>query len=157
HKLLGIKDLSSAEIDESITKRIDFNRPFRQVSIYMKPVGSVLELLGSERHIVWMDYDSKLSASMLQDATQAGTRLGGDSICLITVDVEPPSVDHEGGQPPEAGWAEYFRGIAGTLWDYRWTADDFVRARLWARVTDLLHRAIESGCVREGKTFLPMF
>lgn len=160
HKLLGIRDLTSVEIDASITQRVDFNKPFRLVTVQMQPIGSALEGLSSgKRHIVWMDYDEKVSGSMLADATQAGTMLGDDSICLITVDIEPPTVDREGEdrRAPNVVWAEYYKQIAGSLWDYRWTSDDFVRASLWARVTDLLRRAIESGCTGQSKTFLPIF
>ncbi len=158
HKLLGIGRLVSAEIDTSITRRVAFNRPFRAVTIHMEPIGTVLERLDQrERYLVWMDYDERLSAGMLEDAAQAGTRLGPDSICLITVDIEPPEVDIPAGRQPRDAWAEYFRGIAKDWWDPEWTHGAFEQAKIGARTADLLHRAIQTGCEGQDKTFLPIF
>jgi hypothetical protein len=157
HKLLGLKSLTSVEIDDSITRRVAFNRPFRTISVRMTPIGTVLEQLETgDDHLVWMDYDDKLSGSMLEDAAQAGTRLGRGSICFITVDVEPPSLDLEAGQELRAAWMEYFRGVAKGHWEPAWTAENFERGMIADRTTELLRRAIESGIRGQAKSFLPL-
>jgi hypothetical protein len=157
HKLLGIKQLTSVEVDESITRRVNFNKPFNVVNVRMTTIGSALQSVGEERHLVWMDYDEKLSTNMLADITQAATKLGSESICVITVDVEPPNVEQQNGRPLNEEWKEYYRGIAGSLWDPSWDTEEFVQASLWKRVSHLIHNAIQSGLAGQAKLFLPMF
>lgn len=156
HKLLGMRSLTSAEIDTGMTDRVRYNKPFRLLQIEMKPIASALETLDREkRHVVWMDYDSIVSKSMLADATQAGTRLGKDSICLITVDLTPPADPEYSPGPKE--WIEYYRTVADKLWNPAWEAKDFAEASLWERVTQLLVSAIQSGCTGQGKALIPLF
>lgn len=158
HKLLGIKHLTSVELDVDITQRVNFNRPFGLVNVQMKSIGSALEELSeADRHLVWMDYDQKLSTDMLADAAQAGTRLGHESICIITVDVEPPLLDHVKKEQMYVELTKYYREMAGRLWDHKWTENDFAPVKLYARISELLTKAIESGCVGQKKSLIPIF
>ncbi len=159
HKLLGIRDLTSVERDSGIAKRIGFNRPFRLVDVQIRTIGSAIARLhAGDRHIVWMDYDDRLSREILEDASQAASRLGMGSVCVITVDVEPPNVCWEGKEKGRnEAWRDYFYSIGRGVWDSSWDASDFVETRLWARNCDLLRRAVESGLAGLRKKFFPIF
>ena len=48
HKLLGMESLLSVEHDTKIARRIEFNRPFRQVTVAMKPISEVIPQLSRD-------------------------------------------------------------------------------------------------------------
>jgi hypothetical protein len=94
HKYLGIKRMWSVEHDLSITKRIRFNRPFGFVKIFMADAGEVVAQLPLDRrHLLWLDYDTVVSAALAEHLYLALSRLPTGSIILVTVDVEPPVHD----------------------------------------------------------------
>lgn len=151
HKFLGIADMWSVEFDEDITKRVRFNRPFSFIKLFMEDVGDVIPRLSTrKRHILWIDYDTIVSAKVVQDVFLSASRLSRGSILLITVDVEPPVKD---GGPRK--WKDYFNSEVQQYLPpgSRFGGDDLVRVNL-----DVLSRAISAATAgRAGLDFLPLF
>ena len=81
----------SVEIEEQITKRIEFNKPFRMIETRIGPIGAEIPTLSRDlSHILWLDYDGVISEYMLQDIVLATSVLRNQSLVLVTVDLEPP-------------------------------------------------------------------
>ena len=121
HKWLGIRDMLSVELSTDIIKRVKFNAPYQgliktKVGI---SIGDALNDIDRERqHLVWLDYDSVLSAEMLQDVALAVSVLCPGSILLITVDTEPPvkTANRRESTPDNLKLsADYFLGVASEL------------------------------------------
>jgi hypothetical protein len=103
HRFLGIRRLLSVEIDSRVERRVRFNAPFADVVVEIAPIGNIIPTLGPDRqHLLWLDYDSRLSSSIAQDIVLAAQIASPGTNILVTVDVEPP-----GGDGPKE-WREYF-------------------------------------------------
>lgn len=86
HKYLYIDKMICVE-HEPIEKRMKFNRPYRFIRLRMSPVDDVvLTLSRNKRHFVWLDYDSTLQTSILDNIDSFLQQLAPKSILLITID-----------------------------------------------------------------------
>lgn len=153
HKLLGMENLLSVEHDTKIARRIEFNRPFGQVTVAMKPISEVIPLLSRDRrHVVWLDYDDVIQAGHLEDLVACGESLSRGSILLVTVDAEPP----DGTEPKE--WRKHFEEEARDYLGRRSEDSDFARSELPRVNIEIMQRAITRGlAARKDVQFLPMF
>ena len=154
HKFLGIDKLVSVERDVDISKRIKFNKPFDSVEIEMMEIGDYINKLDqNEKHIVWLDYDYRLTSDILDDVRSSAHLLSSESLIFVTVDAEPPK-----GSKGPADNLEYFRKESGDLWYPGWSVGDFERNRLQERVLSLLGRAFHAGVTaRSGVRVIPCF
>ncbi|MDE0334109.1 MAG: hypothetical protein OXI64_04055 [Defluviicoccus sp.] len=154
HKYLGITKLVSVERDEDIKKRVKFNRPFKNVDIEIMEIGDYVPCLNAdERHIVWLDYDYRLSRDMIEDVRSCANHLSIGSFILVTVDVEP-SRQSKGNSDNY----EYYKEVAGLLWKQSWSASDFANSELHLRALDILALAFREGISgRTGIDALPCF
>ncbi len=166
HKFLGIHDMVSVEHSEGYRRRVEFNRPFRLVTLKAGRIGDYIpDLAADRRHLVWLDYDMPLTASLLGDVALAATYLSPGSILLITVDVEPPKPDPaEGGETPAAetgtpaAWQAYFMKQAGAYLDPGWSTMDFAKSKLPLVNSHALEGAIRNGLTgRADLEFTAMF
>lgn len=88
HKFLGLRDMVSVEHSEANESRVTFNQPFDFVDIKIGSVSKFLpDLDPDKQYIVWLDYDCRVSSSVLADIITCCGRLGGGSIFVVTVDV----------------------------------------------------------------------
>ena len=141
HKFLGIDKLVSVERDDDIERRTRFNQPFSSVQIEIMEIGEYIPRLQSDaKHIVWLDYDYRLSQDMIKDVRACGATLAIDSFVLVTVDVEPPK-DSRGASD---NFASYW-GAASNLWVPSWKNNDFTRSKLHLRARDLIANAFREG------------
>ena len=154
HKFLGIGKLVSVEKEEEIEDRIYFNRPFDLVEVHMMEIGDFIPSLdSSEQHIVWADYDYRLSREILDDMRSAAYLLPLGSFILVTVDAEPPK--NSGGP---ADNLTYFKEVSGDLWNPKWSSGDFERECLQFRAISILANAFKEGVAgRPGIDVLPCF
>jgi hypothetical protein len=151
HRFLGIQDLLSVEYISKIKRRVTFNRPFRGVRIAMKAVGDVIPTLSTDkRHIVWLDYDSCIRASHVEDIESCGSTLTAGSILLITLDVQAPS-----GDKP-ADWRQHFMTEAAAYLGSRQTVADFVESELPRINIEIVANAIQSSLVGRDVDFIPL-
>ena len=112
HKFLGINKMVSVERDDDIERRIRFNQPFNNVQIEIMEIGEyILRLQSDAKHIVWLDYDYRLSQDMISDVRACAATIAVDSFVLVTVDVEPP----KGSKGASDNLASY-RDAASSLW-----------------------------------------
>jgi hypothetical protein len=152
HRILGIEDLLSVEHSTGISKRVQFNRPFKNIKISMSSIGDVIPSLSQDRkHIIWLDYDDVLTKEQLEDVEACGTYLTVGSILLVTVDVHPPK-----GENPEQ-WRRHFMRHAKAFLAGKKSASDFWRSKLVKRNTEALFGALTQGLVGRDATFFPMF
>lgn len=154
HRLLGMTRFVSAEFDRSITRRVKFNRPFKDIDVRMDSIGDVIPDLDSDlKHILWLDYDFRMRRVVLEDTVAAAHRLPAGSLLLITVDVEPPT-DNE--NPAE--WMRYFQREATPFTDFKWTPQSFARSALADVNANILYNAIRNGVSgRPNIKFFPLF
>lgn len=154
YKLLGLRRFLSVEYDTDITKRVEFNKPFKPIDIRMDPIGDVIPDLDSNlRHLIWLDYDDRLTNSMLLDASAAANHLSEKSLLLVTVDVEPP---HAAPDTPEAR-AEYIREEAGIFLPFDFDVEWCIQSRYPATNLAIIANAIATGLAVRDAKFLPMF
>lgn len=69
HRRLRIDKMISIEGRENARKRVDFNRPLSCIDLLLKPTSSAIpELdLGEAPDFIWLDYESRVDASVLLD------------------------------------------------------------------------------------------
>jgi hypothetical protein len=153
HKLLGIDKLVSVEHDTKIARRIEFNRPFRQVKIEMRPIGEVIPLLSRDlKHIVWLDYDDIIQQSHAADLILCGESLSRGSVLLVTVDSEPPS----GNRPKD--WRQHYEEQVPEYLGRRKKNKDFAQSELPLLNAEIMERAINRGLSsRNDVQFLQLF
>ena len=153
YKILGMRRFLSVEYDTSITKRVAFNKPFEPIEIRMTSIGDVIpELDTSLRHLVWLDYDDRLTNGVLLDASGAANHLSPESLLLVTVDVEPPS----DAATPEAR-AEYLRSEARAFLPYEFNTEWCIQSRYPATNLAIIANAITTGLAVRGVGFHPLF
>ncbi len=154
HKFLGIDKMVSVEKDNDIKKRIKFNRPFNNIEIEMMAIGDYIPRLDKdEQHILWLDYDYRLTSGLLNDIAAAANHLSVGSYVLVTIDVEP----HKNSSGSEDN-IEYFHDVARDLWDPNWKKQDFQNSLLYRRVIDIVNRAFKDGTLgRNSVKLFPVF
>ena len=58
HKLLGVKDMISFEMEEDKIKRFDFNLPYKFIDLQPGKSTAILPTIDwSKNLIIWLDYD----------------------------------------------------------------------------------------------------
>lgn len=100
HKSLGISNMVSIESDDHNQKRFEFNRPYGFIKMRFGLSHDVLPELQWDTNpaVLWLDYDSRLNASMLADIyTFCGSCLPG-SILIVTVETKPYDLDADNPQ-----------------------------------------------------------
>jgi len=146
--------MMSVEYDNSIEKRVNFNKPFEFIDLRLSPIGDVIPNLSQdEKHILWLDYDDIISRNQLQDIALASTILTPGSILLVTIDVEPPT---KSDRPRD--WKDYFLTEAGAYLDKKTKLRAFARSEIPKRNVELVLKALKAGLVgRTDVEFIPMF
>ena len=154
HKFLGIDKMVSCEKDSDIETRVYFNRPFDNIEIEMMPIGDYVPRLDrDEAHIVWLDYDFRLTEMMINDVVMSANQLPMGSFVIVTVDVEP----HKGSKGATDN-ISYYKKQAGDLWRPAWRKKDFANAKLCRRAIDIIELAFKEGASgRPNVNILPCF
>lgn len=96
HKLLGFKDMVSIEdvTDPTKQKRFEFNRPYNSIQMKFGVSQTVLPKLSWEpRTIFWLDYDTSLTPSILDDISMVCSKAASGSILIVTVCIPRPRAD----------------------------------------------------------------
>lgn len=92
HKILGLTKMISIEGDQSAKERFEFNKPYRYVNLIFGYSNDVLpEIHIDDQSIIWLDYDGKLSKSVLGDITILLNRIQSGTMILLTINVHPDS------------------------------------------------------------------
>lgn len=152
HRFLGIQKMLSVERDESIMKRVRFNKPYRNIDLEFKAIGDVIPSIDQDlKHILWLDYDFIMSKTIVTDAINASAQLSTGSVLLITVDVETPP-------GKQKDWMTHFLSEAGDFCNPAWKVSDFGQSNLPRINIAILEAAIRQGLTgRMDVKFLPLF
>jgi Putative O-methyltransferase len=90
HYRLGLTDMVSIEAAKSKSERFRFNRPLACIDLHFGESSDVLPELDWKRpSIVWMDYDSKLDISILNDISLLMNSVPSGSVVIVSVNCEP--------------------------------------------------------------------
>ena len=94
HKALGFEEMHSIEKEKNDEERFRNNVPFRNVNLIFEETGTALSKLDfSKRSIVWLDYDGRLSGSVLEDVRDLTSSVCSGSFILFTVQANPENGD----------------------------------------------------------------
>lgn len=92
HKTLGMSNLISIEKDEENKDRFELNKPYKCIKMEYGQSGDVLaKLKWNIPTIIWLDYDDKLLADMLEDIKYVSANAAPGSVLLVSVNVTPAS------------------------------------------------------------------
>ena len=153
YKLIGIRRFMSVEYDRDITKRVAFNRPYATIDIRMSPIGDVIpELSDKLQHMLWLDYDNRLTSTMLQDMALAGHHLSEGSLLLVTIDAEPQK-----GMSNPSQIAGYLKEQGGDYLPFDFDESWCTQSRRAGTVLEIAAGAIRSGVTPRGRRFIPLF
>ena len=87
HKELHIDNMISFEIETSLERRVEFNKPFKCISARLGKSTDLLqdiEWSDNIKDIIWMDYDDSLSYDMFNDVEQIFSNMSAGSIYLMS-------------------------------------------------------------------------
>ena len=86
HKTLNIKKMISIEKRKDYEARFEFNKPFHCIEIEYGDSGEVLpKLTWDTRTITWLDYDGRLTESVLQDVAYVSANSVSGNVLVVTV------------------------------------------------------------------------
>ncbi len=118
HRYLKIENMISIERDEILASRAEFNRPYACVQVIHGDIQIVLEDLELEELplLVWLDYDSSLEGSVLQDLSTLCSRAPTGSIIIVTVNAHRNRLPtHDDNDYEFENFADRLRALAGDL------------------------------------------
>lgn len=94
HRALNITRLISIERLANKRQRFELNQPFRCIQLDFRESNDALPRLPWDiRTIAWLDYDSKLTNSVLFDARMFASNAVPGSVLILTVNVHPGKYD----------------------------------------------------------------
>lgn len=89
HRELNITDMVSVEKHDDYRARFEFNVPFHCIHLKFGDSNQVLpELTWDKRVIVWLDYDTHLTASVIKDTNYVTLQAVSGSVFIVTVNVD---------------------------------------------------------------------
>jgi len=89
---LGIQDMTSLEIDESLFPRCHFNKPFGFIETHQVSLGEYLGTSTFRKPLVaWLDYDCPLTRDVVDDLQTIGSKAPVGSFVFATIDARLPS------------------------------------------------------------------
>uniref|UniRef100_A0A8J7DAP4 Uncharacterized protein n=2 Tax=Desmonostoc muscorum TaxID=1179 RepID=A0A8J7DAP4_DESMC len=98
HKSLHIEDMISIEKDNNAKDRFEYNKPFGCIEIKYGASYEVLPTIEwNKKSIVWLDYDSPLEKTILDDIDTLTSKLVSGSVLIVTASAEQD-------RPPKEGW-----------------------------------------------------
>jgi len=88
---LGIRDMTSIELDKSLFARCRFNKPFGFIDFKEGRLCEYLEKTGFKKPVVaWLDYDCVLTSGAVSDMQAIGTSVPVGSFVFATIDARIP-------------------------------------------------------------------
>ncbi|WP_126112559.1 MULTISPECIES: O-methyltransferase [unclassified Bosea (in: a-proteobacteria)] len=103
HRSLGLDDMVSIEREAQHRARFEFNKPYASIDLRFASTTTELPRLDWQvRSIIWLDYDDRLTRSILADSRMVAARANSGTVFIISVQVEGPPVyeiqDGEGNE-----------------------------------------------------------
>lgn len=89
HRALGIDAMVSIERDTNAKECFEFNKPFRSIDLKFGESADVLPSLEwNHRSIVWLDYDGRLSPSVLSDVATFCVNASSGSVLVVSMNAQ---------------------------------------------------------------------
>ncbi len=86
HRYLNIRNMISIEKREDYKERFNFNKPFDCIEIYYGDSNNILPTLSWDiPTIVWLDYDGRLTESVLTDVAYISANAISGNMLIVTV------------------------------------------------------------------------
>ncbi|MEI7587079.1 O-methyltransferase [Runella sp.] len=96
HRLLGINEMISIEREEHDKARFEFNNPYACIEIEWGESKDILPKIDiSEKSIIWLDYDDKLTTDILSDIDMVFNRLNSGSFFCVSYNAQQDSEKDE--------------------------------------------------------------
>jgi hypothetical protein len=135
-------------------RRVKFNKPYGNIEIIMGDVSDYIPLMSRDRkHILWLDFDGVIEASMLEAIVLSAIQLSPGSLLLITVDVEPPGGPNDGPKQ----WFQHFTQEAADYLANFTKPRQFARSKLTELNAIIIENAIKRGLAgRSDVSFSPL-
>lgn len=91
YRHLGIRDMTSIELDTTLSARCKFNKPFGFIDFREDFLGDYLDRTNFRKPIVaWLDYDCRLADTVVKDLRMMCTKAPVGSFIFVTVDARLP-------------------------------------------------------------------
>jgi hypothetical protein len=88
---LGIRKMTSVELDETLIPRCKYNKPFEFIEMEIGKFSDYLDrAFFKTPMIAWLDYDSPLSKNVVDDILSLGGRVPVGSFVFVTIDGRMP-------------------------------------------------------------------
>ncbi|RYH28635.1 MAG: hypothetical protein EON54_23185, partial [Alcaligenaceae bacterium] len=159
HKVLGIDDMVTIEMDKSREKRVRFNKPFACIEVRMEHAATALgDLLGDKPTAVWLDYDGPLKSAFTGDLQTAIGAMQEGSCILVSVNAVADQLRNQKDDDKELSPAEYLARVVGTdvgqIDSARLTRTGFPQY-----VADLIHAQLKAAVLnsKPGCDYVPIW
>lgn len=94
HKYLGIENMISMEMEEDKIDRFRFNKPYNFITLRPGISTDILPTLQWDNNMfIWLDYDFRISLTVINDIQIVSNYIRSGGILLITLDAEPKRFD----------------------------------------------------------------
>lgn len=95
HRMLGITNMITIEGNMRAEDRVRFNLPLACITVVMDTTTNALPQIELEKapSILWLDYESRVTQSVLVDVEEAIGRCAPCSVLVVSVNVDRPSRD----------------------------------------------------------------
>ncbi|MCB0747311.1 MAG: hypothetical protein KDC90_07590 [Ignavibacteriae bacterium] len=152
HKLLGINKLTSIEGDLGAESRIKYNVPFNIINVEMEMSYNVIpKIREDERIIFWLDYDTKINSSILEDIANASSKMCSGSVLLATIDARQAVED------PQRNYM-MLKDEIGDYIPYGASQRDFVKSNYFNTLARILFNSGLQGIAGyPDKSLMPLF
>ena len=88
---LGIRDMTSLEIDETLVARCRYNKPFGFIDFHEKRLDSFLQRTSFKKPVIaWLDYDCVMNSDVVSDMRTVSATIPMGSFVFVTVDAKIP-------------------------------------------------------------------
>ena len=163
HKYLMIEDMISIERNEILASRAEFNKPYACIKVIHGDSEEVLSDLELEELplLVWLDYNSGLEGSVLQDLSTLCGRARTGSTILVTINAHRGSLPTKDESNREyENFSDRMRSLAGDLIPDELPKEAEQKSGYPPYLVSVLfthiHRQMRKAG-RESESFLPLF
>lgn len=90
NRYVGFKAYFSVEQSTDIIRRCQYNKPFGHIKLIHGSVSDfILSRHLNKKSVLWLDYDSPITADVAEDIASCGAKLKSQSFVFFTINAEP--------------------------------------------------------------------
>lgn len=117
HKYLGLRRMVSLEHDERMYERARYSCPYDFIDVRNETSQAfIANDQFVDPTVTWFDYDGGISAGVIGDIAQLGTKLKVGDLLFVTVcGIPPGALQKQGAQERLAWFQDELGGVSGTV------------------------------------------